>query len=122
MGNLYETISMLCEGHGITGYRLCKDIGIQPSILTDLKSGRKKGLSAQIANKIATYFDVSVGYLLGEEELGSTKEAERDPLDDIKFALFGDVEIDDAVLDDVRAYARFKAEQAKKKGKKGQEG
>lgn len=54
MGNLYETISMLCEGHGITGYRLCKDIGIQPSILTDLKSGRKKGLSAQIANKIAT--------------------------------------------------------------------
>ena len=66
--SIYETISGLCKRDGITGYRMCKDIGIQPSIMTDLKSGRKKGLSAAVANKIAEYFGVSVGYLLGTEE------------------------------------------------------
>lgn len=65
---IYETISGLCQSKGISGYRMCKDIGIQPSIMTDLKSGRKKGLSAAVANKIAAYFHVSVGYLLGTEE------------------------------------------------------
>lgn len=68
MNTLHKIITSLCEEKGISGYRLCKDIGIQPSILTDLKSGRKKGLSAEIANKIADYFGVSVGYLLGTED------------------------------------------------------
>lgn len=64
MSNLYATITTLCASRGISGYRLCKDIGIQPSIITDLKSGRKKGLSAETADKVASYFDVSVSYLL----------------------------------------------------------
>ena len=68
MANLYRTIAELCESKNITGYRLCKDIGMTPSVLTDLKMGRKTGLSAKNANKIATYFGVSVAYLLGEEK------------------------------------------------------
>jgi hypothetical protein len=36
-------------------------------ILTDLKMGRQTGISAANAQKIAAYFNVSVGYLLGEE-------------------------------------------------------
>ena len=36
--------------------------------LTDLKMGRQSGISAAKAQKIASYFGVSVGYLLGEEE------------------------------------------------------
>lgn len=75
MGNLYKTISELCEKRGITGYRLCKDIGIQPSTMTDLKSGRKKGLSAEVADKIANYFGVTVGYLLGTEDKEKPAEA-----------------------------------------------
>ena len=35
--------------------------------LTDLKMGRQKSISAEKAQKIASYFNVSVGYLLGEE-------------------------------------------------------
>ena len=76
MGNLYKTISELCEKRGITGYRLCKDIGIQPSTMTDLKSGRKKGLSAEVADKIANYFGVTVGYLLGTEDKEKPAEAQ----------------------------------------------
>ena len=36
--------------------------------MTDLKNGRKKSVNAETAQKIASYFNVSVGYLLGEEE------------------------------------------------------
>jgi transcriptional regulator with XRE-family HTH domain len=68
MSNLHKIITELCEKKGVSGYRLCKDTGIQPSILTDLKMGRQKSLSAVNAEKIANYFGVSVGYLLGNEE------------------------------------------------------
>jgi len=64
MSTLYDNINLLCMSEGITGYRLCKDLGISPSVITDLKKGRKKGLSADYAEKIAAYFDVSVSYLL----------------------------------------------------------
>ena len=68
MGNLYERINGLCTSKGITGARMCSDVGISKGLLTDLKKGRRTGVSAVTAQKIASYFNVSVGYLLGEEE------------------------------------------------------
>ena len=68
MGNLYATISTLCADKGIKGAKMCNDIGISKGLLTDLKMGRRTGVSAVTAQKIASYFGVSVGYLLGEEE------------------------------------------------------
>ena len=68
MGNLYETINTLCEERGIKGGKMCTEVGISKGLLTDLKMGRRSGVSAVTAQKIASYFDVSVGYLLGEEE------------------------------------------------------
>ena len=67
MSDLYNRIMSLCEEKGVSGYRMCKDIKIQPSVLTDLKMGRQTGLSAKNADKIAAYLGVSVGYLLGTE-------------------------------------------------------
>ena len=67
MSTLYERLDALCKEKGIKGARLCSDIGCSKSLMTDLKSGRKKGVNAETAQKIATYFGVSVGYLLGEE-------------------------------------------------------
>ena len=85
MSNMYNTIAELCNMAGITGYKLCKDIGIQPSTLTDLKMGRKTGLSAKNASKIAEYFGVSVEYLLtGEQKENAPdviSDTERDLLD-----------------------------------------
>ena len=74
MSILYDRINKLCETKGITGYRLCKDVGITPSIITDLKMGRKEGLSAKNADKIASYFGISVGYLLGTDSDPRQKE------------------------------------------------
>ena len=68
MGNLYERISSLCENKGIKGAKMCAEVGISKGLLTDLKMGRRTGVSAVTAQKIASYFGVSVGYLLGEEE------------------------------------------------------
>lgn len=68
MGTLYENIIDLCEERGIKGGKMCTDIGMSKGILTDLKMGRQSGISAANAQKIASYFGVSVGYLLGEED------------------------------------------------------
>ena len=78
MGNLYDTILALCESRGIKGGKMCTDVGISKGLLTDLKMGRRTGVSAVTAQKIAAYFDVSVGYLLGEEEKDIKKEQPTD--------------------------------------------
>lgn len=68
MSNLYNVIADLCKKKGIKGAKMCTDTGISKGLLTDLKMGRRSGVSAATAQKIASYFGVSVGYLLGEEE------------------------------------------------------
>lgn len=68
MGNLYNVIQKLCDGAGIKPAKLCSDTGISKGLITDLKMGRRTGVSAITAQKIASYFGVSVGYLLGEED------------------------------------------------------
>ena len=80
MGTLYERINLLCKERGIKGSRMCGDVGISKSLMTDLKMGRKTGVSAVTAQKIASYFDVSVGYLLGEEEKEKPTTQEDDGL------------------------------------------
>lgn len=68
MCSLYDRLDSLCQSKGVKGGRMCTDLGLSKSLMTDLKNGRKKSISAQTAQKIATYFDVTVGYLIGEEE------------------------------------------------------
>lgn len=125
MSVLYETLTALCRERGITGYKMCKDVGIQPSIMTDLKMGRRSSVKVETAQKIAEYFGVSTEHLLGKEDqkekAPAKAEADEDPLSQVSFALFGEHDVlDEELLDDVRAYARFKLEQQRKaeEGKK----
>lgn len=76
MVTLYERLNELCQEKGVKGGRMCTDLGFSKSLMTDLKSGRKKGVNAETAQKIASYFGVSVGYLLGEEEEKPAQEDE----------------------------------------------
>ena len=119
MLTLYERIERLCLLKGVNITDMCKASGASRGSLTDLKKGRKKTLKAETLSKIATYFEVSVDYLLTGEETKekapAKAEAEDDPLSKVSFALFGTHEkIDEDILDDVRAYARFKLEQQRK--------
>ena len=87
MATLYNNIAALCESRGIKGGKMCTDLGISKGLLTDLKNGRRSGVSAVTAQKIAAYFGVSVGYLLGEDEGADKKEkptAQSDGLSDEK--------------------------------------
>lgn len=121
MGNLYDNIIALCQKKGIKGGKMCTDIGISKGTLTDLKMGRQTSLSAEKAQKIADYFGVSVGYLLGKEKAPTTPGERSVSDDDIKFALFGgDGEITDAMLDEVKRFAEMvKLREDSKKKKKG---
>ena len=75
MATLCERIEELCNERGISGYRLCKELGISLNTLTELRKGRRTGMSAKNADKIAAYFDVSVAYLLGTENERKNKPA-----------------------------------------------
>lgn len=80
MCTLYGRITELCKEKGVSGSRMCLDLGMSKSTLSDLKNGRKKGLNAETAHKIASYLDVSVGYLLNGEEEQKEKSPSNDGL------------------------------------------
>ena len=91
MENLYERIAKLCNDRGIRPGRLCDELGLSRGLMTDLKMGRKKGVNAETAQKIAAYFGVSVGYLLGHEGSVHTSSAGKpDILDDVDVAFYGE--------------------------------
>ena len=111
MCTLYESILSLCKDRGIKGGKMCVDLGLSKSLMTDLKSGRKKGITSETAQKIADYFSVSVDRVLNGPEIKKAPApgGERSVSDDdIKFALFGgDGDITDEMYDEVKRFARM---------------
>ena len=67
MGTLYERINTLCKAKGVSASRMCLDLGLSKSTMSDLKNGRIKGVSVPTAQKIAGYFGITVDELHGEE-------------------------------------------------------
>ena len=108
MDNLYEKIEALCAQRGIRPGRLCNDLGLSRGLVTDLKMGRKKSLNAETAQKIASYFGISVGQLLGQED-GA------DVLDQVDVAFYGDFkELDEDEKRAVRDMVRLMRERRMK--------
>jgi len=66
--NMYQTIEELCRIRNTNVTAMCRELEISRSVLSELKAGRTQTLSANNAEKIAAYFGVSVGYLLGRSE------------------------------------------------------
>lgn len=98
MSNLYETIEALCQKENIRPGALCTKLGISRSLMTDLKMGRKKSVSAETAQKIAAHFGVTVGCLLGET----------DELEDVDIAFYGQYrELTEEQKDAVRQMVRL---------------
>ena len=103
MESLFDQIQSLCEEKGIRPGRLCNDLGISRSLMTDLKMGRKKTVNAETAQKIAGFFGVSVGYLLGQE----TDEI----LDQVDVAFYGEYkELNEEDKETVRDMVRLMRE------------
>lgn len=106
METLYDRIITLCQERGIRPGRLCSELGLSRGLMTDLKMGRKKGISAETAQKIASYFHVSVGYLLGTPE--EENRQREDILDQVDIAFYGDFkELDESAKEAVRDMVRL---------------
>ncbi len=103
MDNLYARIQTLCLENGIRPGRLCDELNLSRSLMTDLKMGRKKTVNAETAQKIAGFFGVSVGYLLGH--------GEGNILEDVDVAFYGDFkELNDEEKETVRDMVRLMRE------------
>ena len=103
MENLFVRIESLCQGKGIRPGRLCDEVGLSRGLMTDLKMGRKKTVNAETAQKIAGFFGVSVGYLLGQEQ--------SDVLDQVDVAFYGDFkELNEEEKETVRDMVRLMRE------------
>ena len=115
MDNLFARIQSLCEEKGIRPGRLCDELNLSRSLMTDLKMGRKKSVNAETAQKIAAFFHVSVGYLLGQEGSEAvqmnTKTGKSDILEDVDVAFYGDFkELNEEEKETVRDMVRLMQE------------
>ena len=90
MSTIYEIIDQLCAEKGISGSKMCDDLGMSRSTLTELRKGRAKTLKLEKASKIADYFGVSVDYLLGNEPKEKTPAEADVTFDDFTYALHGE--------------------------------
>ena len=115
MGNIFfERFAELCKGIGETPNSVAKTLGISSGSVTAWKNGtepRNKTLSA-----IADYFGVTTDYLLGKEtEKAPTGSGERDILDEVDLAFYGNYkELSEANKETLRAMARVLLEQENK--------
>lgn len=131
----YDKFKLLCDRKGVSCNKAATDMGLSNSTPTKWKKTGATPDGTTLA-KISAYFGVSVGELLTNESTGaieftvSTEEmqdylqskekaptgtGERMSDDELKVALFGSLDIDDADLDDVKRYAAFISD--KKRGK-----
>ncbi len=110
MDNLFARIQSLCHEKGIRPGRLCDELGLSRSLMTDLKMGRKKTVNAETAQKIAGFLGVSVGYLLGKAADGIA-DSKTDVLDQVDVAFYGEYkELDEKDKETVRDMVRLMRE------------
>lgn len=102
----YELFCKLCDEKNIAPTRAALDMGMSKATPTTWKN---KGTTPQAAQlqKIADYFNVSVDYLLGNEEKETPTAMKAASDEELKFALFGDIGVSDEDFEDVKRFAEF---------------
>ncbi len=117
MIDMYKRIDKLLSEHGISGAKMSADLGMSRSFMTELRKGRAKSIKIETAQKIADYFGVSVGYLLGtEDEKTPTGNGGRDILDEVDIAFYnGFKDLDEAEKEVLRDMVRVMRERRSKK-------
>lgn len=119
MCNMYSILQKLCAQKGITITEMCRAAGVPRSSVGNLATGSTQQLSAKNMQKLATYFNVSADYLLGNEE----KPAAADELDELVkdelVGFYGDVkkELTPGDIEDIKTLMKLRAELNRSKGK-----
>lgn len=100
MSEMYKRIEKLCKDNGMSVSKMCRELSITRSCLSELSTGRTERLSTVNAAKIADFFGVSVQYL--------TDGTEKNLDDELKFALFNGSEgVTDEMFEEVRQFAEM---------------
>lgn len=84
---MYNRIENLCKENGTDITKMCRELGIPRSSLSELKSGRAKSISADKVAKIANLFGVSALYItdgIEEKPLVNNDEELTEYLDELK--------------------------------------
>lgn len=76
---MYEIFSKLLQKNGVTPYKVSKETGVSQSTLSDWKRGISTPKSDKL-QKIADYFGVSLGYLMGTEDEPNAIDKENNPI------------------------------------------
>lgn len=106
----YDNFLYLCNQKGISPSAAAVEMGFQKSVVTRWKKSTPTEANRR---KIAQYFGVSLDELMSNQRPVYNDENTKD--EDLMFALFGShEEITEEMLEDVKAYARFKLEQKKR--------
>ena len=111
---MYEIFAKLMADRGLTSYRVAMDTGVSQATLSDWKRGRSTPKLPKL-QKLADYFGVSIEYLMGTAARSEGVNTAPPTNDELKFALFGDRQIDDEILEEVKAFARFTQERRRAK-------
>lgn len=76
---MYSIFESLLEKNGVTAYKVAKATGITTSTLTSWKQGKYVPKPDKL-QKIADYFGVSLGYLMGTEEEPNAVDKDNNPI------------------------------------------
>lgn len=105
----YDKFKQLCDDRGISCNKAALEIGLSNATPTKWK---KTGATpaGETLDRIAAYFKVTTDYLLGKEKT-PTVSSERDILDEIDVAFYGDFkELSEDDKETLRAMARVMRE------------
>ena len=112
----YDRFKELCDKRGISCNRAALEMGLSNATPTAWK---KRGLTpkADTLAIIANYFGVTTDYLLGEEtKKAPTETGERDILDDVDMAFYGEYrELSDDDKETVRDMVRLMRQRKEKR-------
>ena len=114
----FEKFKHLSKENGISVNAVAKELNLSSGSVTAWKNGTNP--NANTVSRIAQFFGVSDKYLLGLTDDPMPSEAQAIPAipatdKQLKFALFGDPEMDDDILEDIKAIAKVHAERKKKR-------
>lgn len=73
---IYKTIDLFCAAKGLSISAMCKEAGISPGLVTDLKMGRKQTIQIETASKIASALGTDVTTLMNNRYKKSSWDSE----------------------------------------------
>ena len=116
----YERFEQLCKQKGVRPGKACIDMGLSRSLSAKWKNMGTKKPSAEVLEKMSSYFGISINEILDEDFKFTTPETQKAPIkkdegitdEDLKFALFdAPEEITDDIIEEVKRFAKYVEEQ-----------